>query len=335
MVLNLRTFSFAESVEDDPTPPKNFSLMEIRVATHNFSHDNFIEEGTFDKVYWGRLADGLLGAVKRARFVDDWTKEIFEAEMQVGRMVSMHPNVLCLRGLCRTKKKILMVYPLICECSPAYYLRGRPDRSTRPLDWTTRKFIALGAARGLAHLHDQGSVKIMHREICTSTISLNAKFEAVIGRFSVCHYVNVNNPHICSANVSIAPEYWHTGKCTLKNDGYAYGKMPLELISGQSPFTLDMLEHDENLSLEEWIGGFMSKNEGKYMEEAEQLVRLAMLCSDGDPSVRPKMSEVVSMIESQMLGQDPNRRRNWSGSEHDSTPYYSFPPSPSLPMEIC
>ncbi|KAF8006982.1 hypothetical protein BT93_K1089 [Corymbia citriodora subsp. variegata] len=124
--------------------------------------------------------------------------------------------------------------------------------------------------------------------------------------------------------------------------------MLLELLSGQPYLKLDVSAYNKNLSLEQWIGRFMSKNElgrvidpnlhGKYVEEeAKQLVRLALLCADGDPSVRPKMSEVVMTIESQMLGQDPSSRSSWSGSEYDSTPYCSFPPSPSpsLSMEIC
>ncbi|KAI6673726.1 hypothetical protein NL676_001632 [Syzygium grande] len=148
MVFNLRTFSFTESVEDDPTPPKSFSLKELRAATHNFSRDNFVMFDWHDKVYRGRLADGSLVTVKRVWCVDQWKEKIFEAEMQVRSMVSTHPNVLRLRGFCRTKKELLLVYPLMINNTLSYNLRERPDRFARPLDWTTRKQIALGAARG-------------------------------------------------------------------------------------------------------------------------------------------------------------------------------------------
>ncbi|XP_048138553.1 BRASSINOSTEROID INSENSITIVE 1-associated receptor kinase 1-like [Rhodamnia argentea] len=381
MVFNLRTFSFAESVEDDPTPPKTFSLKELRVATHNFSRDNFFSERVFGTLYWGRLADGSLVAVKRARTIFECSEEQFETEVQVGRSVSAHQNVLRLRGFCRTKKELLLVYPLMINKNLRYHLRLRPDRSTQPLGWTTRMCIALGAARGLAYLHNQGNVKIMHRDICTSSIFLNERFEATIGNFwraLIMHDGNAKEGTIqWPARVSsssqgedsadsdsdcptyrlyedvyvdttyangrvgfIAPEYLHTGKCTLRNDVHAFGKVLLELISGQPSAKLEALAYDENLSLEEWIGGFMNKNElerlidpnlqGNYVEEeAEQLLRLALLCADGDPSVRLEMSEVVQMLESQLLGQDPSSRSSWSQSECDSTPYYSIPPSPS------
>ncbi|KAF8006978.1 hypothetical protein BT93_K1085 [Corymbia citriodora subsp. variegata] len=388
MVFNLRTFSFTESDEDDPTPPKSFSLKELRAATDNFSRDNFLGEGGFCKAYQGRLADGLLVAVKRVRCVDQWREE-FEAEIQVGSTVSAHPNVLRLRGYCRTKKELLLVYPLMINNSLSYNLTKRPDRFVQPLDWNTRKRIALGAARGLAHLHNQGKIKIMHRGICASNILLNAHFEAVIGGFSfamIMHERNVEvgiiewptyiprwgtrasfslpvgensadsdsdsqsyqryedvyvNTPICGTLGFVAPEYIYTDKCTLKNDVFAYGKMLLELIWGQPIYP----KYGEIFCLEDWIRNHMNEDQlgrdqlrrvidpnlqANYVgEEAEQLLRLALLCSHEDPSVRPEMSEVVQMLESQFLQQEPNTWSSWSQSECDSTPYYSFPPSPS------
>ncbi|XP_039160455.1 BRASSINOSTEROID INSENSITIVE 1-associated receptor kinase 1-like [Eucalyptus grandis] len=372
MVFNLRTFSFAESVEDDPPPPpKSFSLKELRRATDNFSGENFLGEGGLGKVYRGRLADGSLVAVKRACTVRQWSKEQFEAEVQVGSTVSTHPNVLCLRGFCRTKKELLLVYPLMINNSLSYNLTGRPDRLSRPLDWTTRKRIALGAARGLAHLHNQGNIKIMHRAINASNILLNVHFEAVIGDCAIAvimdennaeegtiewypwpadsgsdsqsyhryEDVYVNNTTFCGTPGFLAPEYVDSGKCTLKNDVFAYERMLLELMSGTKISELISLSY-EHLSLEDWIGDLMNKNElgrvidpnlqGNYREEeAERLALLALLCSHKNPSIRPEMTKVVRMLESQVLQRDPSTRSSWSQSDGDSTPYYSFPPSPS------
>lgn len=144
MVFNLRSFSSTESVEDDLTPPKSFSLEELRVATDNFSRHNFWALGNNYEVYQGRLADGSLVAIKRESFVNRQREEEFEEEVRVGSRVSTHPNVLCLRGFCRTKKELLLVYPLMVNNSLSYNLRERPDRFARPLDWSTRKRVALG-----------------------------------------------------------------------------------------------------------------------------------------------------------------------------------------------
>lgn len=382
MVFNFSTYSDTESVQGDPTPetpPKSFSLKELRVATDNFSCDNFLAEARFGKLYRGHLADGSLVAVKRATIVDQWREEQFEAEVQLGS--STHPNVLCAIGFCRTKKELLLVYPSMINCSLAYHLRHKRDRSIRPLDWMARKRIALGVARGLAHLHDPCNITIMYHDVSSSTIYLSAQSEAVIGGFcfkgrtipifnppaSVTSSSQVKDSHDSDSSPQTHhlykdacvdttnafsrvelndPEGWLTGKRVLKKNVHAYGKMLLELISGQPYLKLDVSAYNKNLSLEQWVDRFMNKNElgrvvdpnlhGNYVEkEAEQLVRLALLCADGDPSVQPEMSVVVTMIESQMLGQDPSIRSNWSGSEHDSTPYCSCPPSPSPSLEIC
>ncbi|KAI6673739.1 hypothetical protein NL676_001645 [Syzygium grande] len=322
MVFNLRTFSFTESVEDDPTPPKSFSLKELRVATDNFSSNNVLRDSLSGKVYRGRLADGSPVAVTRGCRGDLWTEEGFEAEMQVGSTVSTHPNVLRLRGFCRTKKELLLVYPLMINSTLSYNLRERPDRFVRPLDWTTRKQIALGAARGLAHLHNQGGFSV-----------------AVIVHEDVDDYISIRG-----TRGYVAPEFFKNIRPTLKVDVFSYGIMLLELISGKKIFELDELGYDVlmcdgDISLEEGIGDAMNELgreidpnlQGNYVEEeAARLLRLALLCSHEDPSIRPEMSEVVRMLESQFLQRDPSSRSSWSQSEGDSTPYYSFPPSPSL-----
>ncbi|KAK3405445.1 hypothetical protein EUGRSUZ_K01588 [Eucalyptus grandis] len=246
------------------------------------------------------------------------------------------------------------------------------DQSTGPLDWTTRKRIALGAARGLAHLHNQGKIRIMHRHICPYSILLNAQFEAVIAGFSAavimheryvqegtiknrvedsvaydsgsqaynCYDYVYDDNFIHGVRGFIAPEYRYTGKCTLKNDVFAFGRTLLELVSGQGTWDLFLLRFGKHIILEERTDGGIIKNElktlidpelqGKYPEEeAEGLVQLALLCTHDDPSVRPEMSQVIRMLETQLLGQDPSSRSSRSLSEHDSTPFYSFPPSPS------
>ncbi|XP_030517585.2 PTI1-like tyrosine-protein kinase At3g15890 [Rhodamnia argentea] len=111
MVFNLRTFSFSESSEEDRVHPRSFSLKELRAATQNFSRHDFFAEGGFGAVYWGRLADGSVMAVKRATAHDQESEEAFEREVQAASSVRAHSNMLRLSGFCRTKKELILVYP--------------------------------------------------------------------------------------------------------------------------------------------------------------------------------------------------------------------------------
>lgn len=48
------------------------------------------------------------------------------------------------------------------------------------MDWNTRLKIGLGCARGLAYLHEDCHPKIIHRDIKSSNILLDEKFEAQV-----------------------------------------------------------------------------------------------------------------------------------------------------------
>lgn len=49
------------------------------------------------------------------------------------------------------------------------------------LDWPHRVRIAIGAARGLSYLHNDCSPRVIHRDIKSSNILLDAAFEAKVG----------------------------------------------------------------------------------------------------------------------------------------------------------
>ncbi|KAI6673729.1 hypothetical protein NL676_001635 [Syzygium grande] len=320
MVFDLQTFSFTESVEGDPTPPKSFSLKELRVATHNFSRNNFLAQGAYYIVYQVRLADGLLVAVKKRCHVNWRLEEQFDAEMQVGSTISPYPNVLCLRGNCRTKKELLLVSPLMINNTLSYNLRERPDQFARPLDWPTRMQIALGAARGLAHLHNQGNIKIMHRDICASNILLNAHFEAMIGGFLNAMIMDERN----------VEEGTSSGPRALQGrarKSHFNPSITMKMFTSTAPSVANL-----GLLPPNQLGRVIDRNlQGNYVEEeAEQQVGLALLCAYEDPPARPEMSEVLRMLESQLLQRDPSTRSSWSQSDWDSTPYYSFPPPSPL-----
>ena len=132
----------------------------------------------------------------------------------------------------------------------------RPDRQPA-LDWPLRKRIALGAARGLAYLHDHCDPKIIHRDVKAANILLNEKFEAFLGNFGLAKLMNSEDTHVTTSIVGtighIAPEYLSTGKCSEKTDVFGYGIMLLELITGQRVFDLARLAIDDDVMLLDWV----------------------------------------------------------------------------------
>ncbi|XP_072989231.1 LRR receptor kinase BAK1 [Typha latifolia] len=312
---------FDVPAEEDPEVHlgqlKRFSLRELQVATDGFSNKNILGRGGFGKVYKGRLADGSLVAVKRLKEERTPGGELqFQTEVEMISM-AVHRNLLRLRGFCMTPTERLLVYPYMANGSVASCLRERPP-SEPPLDWPTRRRIALGSARGLSYLHDHCDPKIIHRDVKAANILLDEEFEAVVGDFGLAKLMDYKDTHVTTAVRGtighIAPEYLSTGKSSEKTDVFGYGIMLLELITGQRAFDLARLANDDDVMLLDWVKGLLKEKrlemlvdpdlQNNYKEvEVESLIQVALLCTQGSPMDRPKMSEVVRMLEGDGLAE--------------------------------
>ncbi|CAH8274480.1 unnamed protein product [Arabidopsis lyrata] len=321
---------FDVPAEEDPEVHlgqlKRFSLRELQVASDNFSNRNILGRGGFGKVYKGRLADGTLVAVKRLKEERTQGGELqFQTEVEMISM-AVHRNLLRLRGFCMTPTERLLVYPYMANGSVASCLRERPE-SQPPLDWPKRQRIALGSARGLAYLHDHCDPKIIHRDVKAANILLDEEFEAVVGDFGLAKLMDYKDTHVTTAVRGtighIAPEYLSTGKSSEKTDVFGYGVMLLELITGQRAFDLARLANDDDVMLLDWVKGLLKEKklealvdvdlQGNYIdEEVEQLIQVALLCTQSSPMERPKMSEVVRMLEGDGLAE---RWEEWQKEE--------------------
>ncbi|KAL2894789.1 BRASSINOSTEROID INSENSITIVE 1-associated receptor kinase 1 [Bienertia sinuspersici] len=321
---------FDVPAEEDPEVHlgqlKRFSLRELQVATDNFGHKNILGRGGFGKVYKGRLADGTLVAVKRLKEERTQGGELqFQTEVEMISM-AVHRNLLRLRGFCMTPTERLLVYPYMANGSVASCLRERPEMQP-PLKWEIRQRIALGAARGLAYLHDHCDPKIIHRDVKAANILLDEEYEAVVGDFGLAKLMDYKDTHVTTAVRGtighIAPEYLSTGKSSEKTDVFGYGVMLLELITGQRAFDLARLANDDDVMLLDWVKGLLKEKkletlvdadlQGDYIDgEVEQLIQVALLCTQSSPMERPKMSEVVRMLEGDGLAE---RWEEWQKEE--------------------
>ncbi|EOA30138.1 hypothetical protein CARUB_v10013244mg [Capsella rubella] len=326
---------FDVPAEEDPEVHlgqlKRFTLRELLVATDNFSNNNVLGRGGFGKVYKGRLANSSLVAVKRLKEERSKGGELqFQTEVEMISM-AVHRNLLRLTGFCMTPTERLLVYPYMANGSVASCLRERAE-GIPALDWPKRKHIALGSARGLAYLHDHCDQKIIHRDVKAANILLDEEFEAVVGDFGLAKLMNYNDSHVTTAVRGtighIAPEYLSTGKSSEKTDVFGYGVMLLELITGQKAFDLARLANDGDIMLLDWVKVVLKEKkleslvdaelEGNYVEtEVEQLIQMALLCTQSSALERPKMSEVVRMLEGDGLAQRWEEWQNEEMQTHD------------------
>ncbi|KAG6502258.1 hypothetical protein ZIOFF_042147 [Zingiber officinale] len=290
---------------------RRFHLRELQVATNNFSSKNLLGKGGFGNVYKGQLQDGTLVAVKRLNDGNAMGGEIqFRTEV---KMISLavHRHLLRLYGICMTDTERLLVYPYMSNGSVASRLKAKPA-----LDWSIRKRIALGAGRGLLYLHEQCDPKIIHRDVKAANVLLDDYCEAVVGDFGLAKLLDHKDTHITTAVRGtvghIAPEYLSTGQSSEKTDVFGFGILLLELITGSRALGFGkaakpkgaMLDWVKKMHEEKRLDALVDEELRNYDRiELEEMVQVALLCTQYLPGHRPKMSEVVRMLEGDGLAE--------------------------------
>ncbi|XP_062095694.1 probable leucine-rich repeat receptor-like serine/threonine-protein kinase At3g14840 isoform X2 [Humulus lupulus] len=280
-----------------------FTFKQIKVATNNFDAINKIGEGGFGSVYKGVLLDGTIIAVKQLSSKSNQGNREFINE--IGMISALqHPNLVKLHGCCIEGKQLLLVYEYMENNSLANSL----------FDWNTRQKICVGIARGLAFLHEESALKIVHRDIKATNILLDKNLNPKISDFGLAKLNEEENTHISTRVAGtigyMAPEYALWGYLTDKADVYSFGVMTMEIVAGKK----NMRSHpNENFAcLLDWAISLQQKGDimelvdpklgSKFKkEEAKRMIKVALLCTNPSPSVRPTMSVAVSMLEGRAL----------------------------------
>ncbi|KAE8730791.1 Protein NSP-INTERACTING KINASE 3 [Hibiscus syriacus] len=293
---------------------RNFTFRELQLATGNFSSKNILGTGGFGNVYKGKLGDGTLVAVKRLK---DLTGSFGESQFMTElEMISLavHRNLLRLVGYCATSNERLLVYPYMSNGSVASRLRGKPG-----LDWNTRKRIAIGAARGILYLHEQCDPKIIHRDVKAANVLLDDYCEAIVGDFGLAKLLDHADSHVTTAVRGtvghIAPEYLSTGQSSEKTDVFGFGILLIELITGMRALEFGKTVSEENTSRKE-SEVLVDRELGNNYDRIEvgEMLHVALLSTQYLPAHRPKMSEVVRMLEGDGLAE------KWAASHNHSNP---------------
>ncbi|KEH42442.1 putative protein kinase RLK-Pelle-Extensin family [Medicago truncatula] len=312
---------------------KTFSLSELEKATNKFSSQRLLGEGGFGRVYHGRLDDGTDVAVKQLRrdIHQSGDREfIVEVEMLCR---FHHRNLVKLIGICTEGHKRCMVYELIRNGSVESHLHG-VDRINHPLDWEARKKIALGAARGLAYLHEDSNPRVIHRDFKASNVLLEDDFTPKVSDFGLAREATEGSHSIPTRVVGtfgyVAPEYAMTGHLLVKSDVYSYGVVLLELLTGRKPVDMSQPLGEENLVV--WARPLLKSREGLEQlvdptlagtydfDEMTKVAAVASMCVHLEVTKRPFMGEVVQalkLIFNDNDGMDRYSRKESSDQESD------------------
>ncbi|XP_011102303.1 probable LRR receptor-like serine/threonine-protein kinase At1g07650, partial [Sesamum indicum] len=186
-----------------------FTYRQIKAATNNFDAANKIGEGGFGSVYRGTLLDGAIIAVKQLAAKSKQGNHEFVNE--IGLLSGLqHPNLVKLYGCCIEGSQLLLVYEYMENNNLARALFG-PEEYQLEMDWPRRQNICVGVAKGLAFLHEESTLKIIHRDIKTNNVLLDKDLNPKISDFGLAKLVEEENTHIITTIAGtkgyIAPEY--------------------------------------------------------------------------------------------------------------------------------
>nr|GLL45897.1 probable LRR receptor-like serine/threonine-protein kinase At1g07650 [Ipomoea trifida] len=256
----------------------------------------------------GTLSDGTVIAVKQ---LSAKSRQGYREFLNEIGMISclQHPNLVKLYGCCVEGKPLLLVYEYMENNSLAQALFGPEDRQLK-IDWATRQRICVGIAKGLAFLHEESTIKVVHRDIKTANVLLDKELNPKISDFGLAKLDDDEKTHISTRVAGTigytAPEYALWGYLTFKADVYSFGVVALEIVAGKNNMKF---RPDENyVCLLDWA--LVLQEKGKVMElidprlgsdfdkeQALRMLEVALLCTNHSPALRPSMSTVVSMLE--------------------------------------
>jgi interleukin-1 receptor-associated kinase 1 len=282
-----------------------FSFSDIQLATDDFSKDNLLGEGGYGHVYKGEFKDGQLIAAKVRKEASTQGFAEFHSELYV-LSFARHKNIVMLLGYCCKENLNILVYEYICNKSLYWHLFG----SATPLEWHQRYAIAIGTAKGLRFLHEECRAgPIIHRDMRPSNILLTHDFVPMLGDFGLARWKIGEDPvqtKIHGTLGYLAPEYAENGIVSVRTDVYAFGIVLLQLISGRK--ALDFTREDQSISIRQWAEALIEKlalhelidhriEESYNKYELYMMTKVAYLCVQRSPELRPSMGEVVRLLE--------------------------------------
>ncbi|XP_059630738.1 probable LRR receptor-like serine/threonine-protein kinase At1g05700 isoform X2 [Cornus florida] len=279
---------------------KNRQLTYSQVVhiTNNF--EKIVGKGGFGKVYLGYLG-GSQVAVKMLSSSSVQGYKEFQAEADL--LVSVrHKNLTSLVGYCKEGTYMGIIYEYMVNGNLTRHLL---DKNSVVLSWEERLRIALDAAQGLEYLHHGCKPPIIHRDVKSTNILLNEKFQAKLSDFGLSRVFPTEGGTHVSTTVAGTPGYLDPECCTSnrfteKSDVYSFGIVVLEIITSKPPIARGY----DKTHIIQWVSSVLENGDIKGIVDPRlqgdfevnsvwKAVELAMSCVSQPSTIRPTMNYVV------------------------------------------
>ncbi|XP_054781451.1 probable receptor-like protein kinase At1g80640 [Prosopis cineraria] len=278
----------------------DFELLEV--ATNNFANSNILGESGSRLVYRACFDEHLKAAVKKA---DSTADREFENEVNWLSKIR-HQNIIKLLGYCIHGESRFLVYEMMENGSLETQLHGPNHGSS--LNWCLRLRIAVDVARALEYLHEHSNPPVVHRDLKSSNVLLDSRFNAKLSDFGLAVSSGMQDKNIKMSGTLgyVAPEYISHGRLTDKSDVYAFGVILLELLTGRK--AMDNMSSDQYQSIVTWAMPQLTDRtklssiidpvirNTMDLKHLYQVAAVAVLCVQPEPSYRPLITDVLHSL---------------------------------------
>lgn len=308
-----------------------FDLPTLQIATDNFSDSNKLGEGGFGTVYRGKLGNGQKVAVKKlsqAQYTREGLNQLHNELQLLAEL--QHKNFVRLLGFCSHQDEMMLVYEHIKNGSLDIFLFDTSRGKT--LNWEQRHNIILGIAKGILYLHEDSSIRIIHRDLKANNILLDENMNPKIADFGLGRLLGGGHTQTKTATVVgtygyMAPEYVLFGKVSPKIDIFSFGVLVLEIVTGRRNSSFDNTYNAVNLLTEVWN----CWTKGTALQLADQsldgysdskvlrCIHIGLLCVQESPVDRPSISSVILMLTRRRIKlQQPRQPAFFFGGDFSS-----------------
>ncbi|VAH43444.1 unnamed protein product [Triticum turgidum subsp. durum] len=280
-----------------------YTLEELEAATEMFADENVIGEGGYGIVYHGVLEDGTQVGVKNLLNNRGQAEKEFKVEVEaIGRV--RHKNLVRLLGYCAKGNQRMLVYEYVDNGNLEQWLHGD-----------------VGPCR-LMYLHEGLEPKVVHRDVKASNILLDKHWNAKLSDFGLAKLLGPERSYVTTRVMGtfgyVAPEYAGTGMLNETSDVYSFGILVMEIISGRVPVDYNRPPGEANLV--DWLKTMVSTRNSEGVVDpkmpqkpASRAVKKALLvalrCVDPDASKRPKIGQIIHMLEVEDFPYNRDERR--------------------------
>ncbi|XP_052110209.1 probable serine/threonine-protein kinase PBL1 isoform X2 [Arachis duranensis] len=321
------------SFKDETMPLRRFTFDEIERATKNFSQEFLLGSGAFGNVYKGNFElEGTL-AIKRAHGESFLSVDEFRNVRLLATV--KHRNLIGLVGYCEEPERFgarILVYECVPNGSLLEYMIGNKNSLT----WKQRVNIAIGAARGIAYLHEGIKPSIIHRDLKPSNILLGEGFEAKVSDFGLVKSGPIEDQSHVSSQIKGTPGYLDPAYCssfhlTKFTDVYSFGVILLQLVSARPAVDTNEVQSKQHIidwaspslekgNVEEIIdANLLCQSEPCNMRVMLKMGQLALRCVVQEPKSRPTMIQVCQELEQALYSED-----TFNNKQHSSKGFPSI-----------